>query len=173
MGRPKINSEEDKKAKAYERLRKWRLNNPDKLAAQTAKRRSTYGEKERATSREWYKKNPDKVKEKIWPNNLRRFGMSVDEYLALLESQDGKCAICGELPKDGKRRFAVDHCHKTLVVRGLLCMSCNIGIGQFYDRTDLLLSAVAYLETPREAKFKLPRPIPPRNGRKGKHDTKH
>lgn len=78
--------------------------------------------------------------------NLRKYGLTPLGYDALLESQGGACAICGSACPSGKR-LAVDHCHNTGTVRGLLCARCNPGIGMFKDQPDLLLVAVEYLET--------------------------
>ena len=62
------------------------------------------------------------------------------------EAQNGVCAICGEVNVAG-RRLAVDHNHETGQVRGLLCCSCNRGIGFLRDHTDILESAVNYLKS--------------------------
>lgn len=75
-----------------------------------------------------------------------RFGLSADDYAALARAQDDKCAICGaECSQDG-RRLAVDHDHETGAVRGLLCRSCNFGLGWFKDNPRLLERAIAYIE---------------------------
>lgn len=76
----------------------------------------------------------------------RRYGITLDDYDKMLKLQDGKCAICGtsELAK-GKSRFAVDHCHSTGKVRGLLCTNCNSGIGKLQDDKDLVMKAYEYL----------------------------
>jgi Recombination endonuclease VII len=58
----------------------------------------------------------------------------------MLAAQSGLCAICREAPAEH-----VDHDHATNRVRGLLCFNCNGALGQFRDRTDLMLRAVAYL----------------------------
>lgn len=74
----------------------------------------------------------------------RRYGISSAEYDALLTAQGGVCAICRELPAEG-RRLCVDHAHKTGEVRGLLCDSCNNGIARFKDSINLLGEAIVYL----------------------------
>ncbi len=65
-----------------------------------------------------------------------RFGITLDEYNALLEAQEGVCAICGQpeiaLGRNGRtRHLSVDHDHRTGQVRGLLCHECNVELGRF------------------------------------------
>ncbi len=72
------------------------------------------------------------------------YGISVEEYDALLARQNGKCAICREKPEG--QTLCVDHCHATGKIRGLLCRSCNVGLGNFRDDPRLLRAAIAYLE---------------------------
>lgn len=80
-------------------------------------------------------------------NDLKKsYGITLEEYDKLLESQGGGCAICGG--KDERFKFLpVDHCHKTKKVRGLLCQHCNRGLGYFRDSPELLRAAIAYLGT--------------------------
>jgi len=97
-------------------------------------------------AREYRKKNPLAVK-----NNALKsaFGITIDDYFDMLEKQCGGCAICGT-DKPGKGRFkyfAVDHCHETNKIRGLLCNDCNTALGLFKDRLDLLDAAKQYLQT--------------------------
>lgn len=74
------------------------------------------------------------------------------DYNALFASQDGKCAICGlpETVKDSrngrKRKLAIDHCHGTGKIRGLLCTRCNQGLGFFKDDTARIAAAITYLK---------------------------
>jgi hypothetical protein len=89
-------------------------------------------------------------------NKLNSYGLSPEAYEELHEAQGGRCAICLEPERARNRRgeiqpLAVDHDHATRRVRGLLCAECNIGLGKFRDRPDLLRAAVVYLEwrTPR------------------------
>lgn len=74
---------------------------------------------------------------------LRKFGLTEHQYRALHESQLGRCAIC--LRPSPSRRLAVDHCHASGAVRGLLCTSCNLGLGHFGDKDGLLIRAAQYL----------------------------
>lgn len=73
------------------------------------------------------------------------YGLTPEQFMALYEKQNGKCAICSEAPST-KRGLHVDHCHTTGEVRGLLCHGCNVGIGALKDDAGLLRAAIAYLE---------------------------
>lgn len=83
---------------------------------------------------------------------LRKFGITLEEYNALLIKQNGVCAICQCKEKaksvkgDRIKELAVDHSHKTGKIRGLLCMSCNKGLGSFDDDINKLYLAIKYLE---------------------------
>lgn len=82
---------------------------------------------------------------------IAKLGCSREHYEALLKAQQGKCAICGaangHTSKHGTDcRLAVDHDHRTGTIRGLLCNSCNRGLGRFKDSLELLRAAVRYLE---------------------------
>lgn len=82
-----------------------------------------------------------------WAKSIERnYGITADQYWAMLEAQDGVCLICGGT-NDGARgeKLYVDHCHDTGKVRGLLCRGCNHGLGHFRDSVDFLMSACAYL----------------------------
>lgn len=74
---------------------------------------------------------------------LKQYGISYDQYLALLAQQNGVCAICQKTPI--KRKLGVDHDHRTGEVRGLLCGNCNTGIGHLQDSTEILEQAKNYL----------------------------
>jgi hypothetical protein len=73
-----------------------------------------------------------------------RDGLSYAEICEAYKAHDGRCAICGCLR--GDRNHALDHDHKTMRVRGVLCASCNLGLGKFKDDIDLLRKAIEYLE---------------------------
>jgi len=74
-----------------------------------------------------------------------KYGLSLEDYDKMLIDQLGLCAICGTQDPGGKGDFHIDHCHTTGRVRGLLCQSCNIGLGHFKDSVEFLYSAIKYL----------------------------
>ena len=76
---------------------------------------------------------------------VSRYGISIDDYNVMFDVQNGCCAICNTHQSNLKRSLAVDHCHTSGKVRGLLCTICNTGIGQFKDSVVFLNSAIAYL----------------------------
>jgi transposase-like protein len=73
-------------------------------------------------------------------------GFSTDELKKWLAEQGPGCAICGTENCPTGKALAVDHCHSTGRVRGLLCVKCNNGIGNFNDNPKLLQKAIEYLE---------------------------
>ena len=74
------------------------------------------------------------------------FDITPEDYDTILAFQDGECAICGRPP--GKTRLAVDHNHKTGLVRGLLCWTCNVALGKFRDKDEVVESAWLYVYSP-------------------------
>lgn len=79
-------------------------------------------------------------------NLNRRFRLTEQEFAQLLAQQQGRCAICGTSEPGTTGVFAVDHDHNTGRIRGLLCRSCNVGIGNLRDEPELLRAALRYLE---------------------------
>ena len=94
----------------------------------------------------WRAENPDY---KVSYDLKRKFGITLGQYNEKKASQDGRCAICGDIPsqlRGGKIvRLSVDHDHATGEVRGLLCNKCNRGIGYLQDSVDILQLAAEYL----------------------------
>ena len=98
----------------------------------------------------WRKSNPSSQKQSNRKTKIRlKYGASLETIHALLEKQGNKCQICAEpiwFGASDKRNVPhVDHCHKTGMIRGLLCLTCNTGIGMFGDSSDLLQKATDYL----------------------------
>ena len=76
-------------------------------------------------------------------DNLKyRYGITEEQYDQMLEKQNHTCAICNEKPKGN---LAVDHCHTTGKVRGLLCANCNKGLGMFKEDENRMKKAMQYL----------------------------
>ena len=84
---------------ALERRKEWRRNHPE-------------------VSKRYRERHPDKMKDMTLRAN---YGIGLDDLHKLIETQDGKCAVCGRIRSD----LGVDHNHKNGIVRGLLCGPCN------------------------------------------------
>ena len=76
-------------------------------------------------------------------------GITHEERDKLLEAQDNKCAACGAEEPGSTKGWHVDHCHTTDKIRGVLCASCNIAIGQAGDSPERLRQMATYLEEQR------------------------
>jgi hypothetical protein len=75
-----------------------------------------------------------------------RYGLTTSDVESLLAKQDNRCVIC----KLKLVKKAIDHCHSTGKVRGILCNYCNVGLGQFFDSVERLQGAIAYLTTHKD-----------------------
>lgn len=98
-----------------------------------------------AYMREYRKRRPRNVRDS---ELKKQYGISLSEWEAMHLSQGGVCAVCKSSESERSSRYSnlsVDHCHSTGRVRGLLCSSCNRGLGFFKDRPDLIDAAAAYL----------------------------
>ena len=151
-------TKEDKLTKRREYDKK-RLADPEIRARMKAYRQSEKGkemlrrasQKYRSTPeyKEWKKQYRNSEKAKLARRNQllqKNFGVTLDQYNFMLESQNGVCAICNLHTEKEKRMLAVDHCHKTGKIRGLLCRFCNQAIGQFNDDIQRLDNAINYLK---------------------------
>ncbi len=105
-----------------------------------------------ATKKAWKDRNPSKHHDSTRASWLKsKYGITPEDYDQMLVKQHGCCGICGvDAPSRGNKYFAVDHCHKTGRVRGLLCNECNRGMGLLRDSSDLCRKAAEYLETQSE-----------------------
>lgn len=80
--------------------------------------------------------------------NLKRYGLTLDEYERLLQQQGHRCAICRRSKSGGRgKRMHVDHDHSSKRIRGLLCHGCNTGLGAFCESPAILLAALNYLQS--------------------------
>jgi len=93
-------------------------------------------------AKQWRKDNPEKIK-----NNelVKMFGITLEDYNRMLKDQDSCCKICGKHSDDERQALAVDHCHTTGNIRGLLCKDCNTGLGLLKDSIPILQKAIEYM----------------------------
>ena len=110
------------------RVKRWQQANPDRLNAYRRARRL----------------EPE-VKERERAGHLKRkYGMTIEQYEAMLAVQGGGCFICGRPPREDIS-LHVDHDHATGKVRGILCFACNNALADFQEDLDLLRRAIGYL----------------------------
>jgi NAD(P)H-flavin reductase len=128
---------EEKKEKNRLKNILWRRKNREKCCKATAA---------------WRIKHPHYERDRKWNE---RYGITPERYDEMVRSQNNQCAICGnvETAKHNRsnkiQKLAVDHCHSTGKVRGLLCQDCNRGLGKFHDDVVRLESAIIYLRQAR------------------------
>lgn len=103
----------------------------------------------RDSSKRWRDSNTTRNKD----NHANwRYGLNHGQYDAMLAAQEGKCAICKTTePGTGMVRFAIDHCHSSGKVRGLLCSNCNRGLGYFKDDPARIRRAIDYVSLPESS----------------------
>jgi hypothetical protein len=142
----------------------------DCSTAYRAQRYRADPESAKARVRAWRQANPERYRataasgQELTENEAsgqgghlrRKFGLNSEEHEKLLAAQDGRCAIC-RLSGNDSISLHVDHDHVTGRVRGLLCVRCNGGLGQFREEPELLRRAARYVENGRGAVAEGPR----------------
>ena len=114
---------------AKDRARRWQQENPERLNAYRRARRL----------------EPEvKLRERAG-HLKRKYGITVQQYDAMLEAQGGGCCICGRPPREDIS-LHVDHDHSTGNIRGILCFRCNNALADFQDNQHLLQKAADYLD---------------------------
>jgi len=128
-------------------------------------RNPEYRKKQLINCTEWARKNRERSREikrhyaeKILPLQKRdillrsKYGLSNEDYNAMLINQNNQCAICGKHKEEikNKRHLHVDHCHTTGRIRGLLCFRCNFGLGWFQHDPKRFEMALAHLNFKNE-----------------------
>lgn len=116
-------------------------NNKEKADMASAKWRHDHPEKHREQSKKWAAINPEKRAAYV---RKSRYGLTPDQYSAMVSDQNSNCAIC-----KAHYKLVVDHDHETGKVRGLLCHSCNRSLGGFKEDQAVLLQAIGYLQKRR------------------------
>ena len=138
--------------KQNERRRKRYAEDPQYRETELARKRAHYQlHKDAITAslRHRYATDPEfRLKRKKDPVKSRgaelktTYGISLEDYVRLLALQGGVCAICLRQPP---KRLCIDHCQATAKVRGLLCRTCNTGLGFYREDAALMMAAAAYL----------------------------
>lgn len=150
---------ESKRLKGRQRMQKWRSLNPEK-AKQAGRKsaevfRKKFPELHRNRVKAWRKVNKVYMKTFNRKRGFTKYGITREDYDELLIKQGNACAICrrGD-PAMGKEFFCIDHDHSCCsgnkscgkCVRGLLCIPCNLGIGNLQDSISIIKLAAEYLE---------------------------
>ena len=142
--------------------RKWYQRNKERILAHYR----LHIERRSETTRQWNASHPDNVAAKqhrfcespqgresaAHSSFIRRFRehhLTLDQYHALIEKQGDCCAVCNGQPRPNRRGshdgYHIDHHHVTNRIRGLLCETCNVGLGMLKDSSEVCSAAVAYL----------------------------
>lgn len=134
----------ENKEKVLKRLAKKHKENPDVMRKRVSDyyhSNPEYRQKSRQYSKKWVANNPEQRKVFTRRSRIRAYGISPERYEEMLKAQGNGCEICGN---KNKRAMAIDHCHKTGKVRGLLCDPCNLSLGHI-EREGFLEKATKYL----------------------------
>lgn len=135
---------EQKKAELAAKAKARREAEPERLASKNRAYFATHRDELLASNKRYRIERKSELRAK---RRLATKGLTQEQYDALLEAQDRRCAICGTTdPGAGRECFAIDHDHATGATRALLCNHCNLGLGHFRDDPGRLLAAAAYLK---------------------------
>ena len=95
--------------------------------------------------RNYNNKRYDPLKNKH--NKLKKaYGIGLEEYNKLFKDQEGCCAVCGIHQSELTRSLAVDHCHTTGKIRGLLCNKCNTALGLLNESEEIMKNLINYVQ---------------------------
>ena len=104
---------------------------------------------EKVNFQEWYRRNKHHQRKRDFERNCKKFGLSGDQYKAMVKTQSGKCAICNRPERCTRggivKNLAIDHCHDSDRIRALLCNGCNTAIGLIDEDLEIAKSIVRYL----------------------------
>lgn len=132
-------------------MRRWCARNPDKVKANNKSAYLKNREKRIAYAKVYAAAHPYATNAQFWKSHIKRtYGITPEEFKAMVVKQEGKCPICNgvlELGVDGRsgKRAVIDHDHATGRVRGVLCRRCNLGLG-LVERDGWLDKAIAFIK---------------------------
>jgi hypothetical protein len=75
----------------------------------------------------------------------RHYELTLADWELLFEQQGRKCAACGTTDPGSAKGWATDHIHGTKIVRGILCLGCNVALGHLKDSPERAEQLAAYL----------------------------
>lgn len=114
----------------------------NRLRRKHYKSNSEHREKCKLLANKYAKENPHKRIERV----IKSYGITLSQFNIILTEQNNRCKICGkEFDRNRRKSMAIDHCHTTNKVKGILCTNCNCGIGHFKDNIESLQKAILYL----------------------------
>lgn len=124
--------------------RKYATSDKGRQRAKEYRKTDTHKSIQNQYNRARYAKDPTPYKDRNYQN---RYGITMAQYEAMLQSQDYRCAICDKhrdvVPH---KRLVVDHCHDTNAVRKLLCSSCNVALGMLHESVDIMGRMIDYVK---------------------------
>ena len=127
--------------------RKYYAKNREKVNKTSREAYTANPEKAKKRGQEYYEAHPEKVKKSAWAAHLKtKYGLTPEDYQALLDGQGGGCAICGKTESQEGRRLHVDHRKAPWLIRGILCCGCNTAIGGLRHDPAVLALAIEYLQ---------------------------
>lgn len=136
--------------------KQYRETNKERINSLLRQRRSEPSSNFKQIQKNYYERNKEAICKKTAeyrkanPNITKNaklkktFGIDLETYNSILKSQDGVCAVCKQ--PSAKKFLAVDHCHTTNKIRGLLCANCNTALGLLKDSVEIIENLKKYLE---------------------------
>jgi hypothetical protein len=141
IDRSKLPDLEKRKERARERSREWYEVHKEQIRSRRRAYREAHKEQMRGYMKVYNKTHKERLRKQ---SREYRYGVTPEMYEGLSREQSGRCAICRQSPI--RRHLAVDHCHDTGVIRGLLCHRCNTAIGLLRNDAAKCRHAAEYLE---------------------------
>ena len=131
--------------RAYKK--QWRITNKERVLAYKKEWRQLNIAKISAYEKIYRDKNKERRRANKRVFILKsKYNLSPEEYDNLIITQNNCCKICGnEFTSDNPPN--IDHCHTNLSIRGVLCRTCNMGLGMFKDNPEFLRKAIEYVNS--------------------------
>lgn len=125
------------------RVKTWQEANKDKVRTYEQRSKEKRRPLDRAYNKDYMARNKARTAD---VRRQRLYGVTSAQVEAMLQEQDGRCAICNRHQSECSGTFHVDHSHRTGQAHRVLCRNCNTGLGFFNDSPELLRWAATYLE---------------------------